>query len=159
MGTEFCLSPCQVPLLTRLPGSKVPRPSLPTQTGTISLAARTILAPCFYIPGRNSPQEIHPALFLSTQRRKIQGICSCQKDSATQGKLHKGIWGRTGQTDCSHTCARMLSLSRQLNPWYPSSLLQHEDSQPSYPRGGPNAGIGLAHAERESCLVGSEVLK
>lgn len=70
---EFCFSWCYV-----LPSHKtawmreVPGPSVPTPAGTtVSQAASTILAPCFYTPGEwggeNPSQEIHPALFLPTQ--------------------------------------------------------------------------------------------
>lgn len=66
---EFCFSGWYVLLSHKTAWMRVvPRPSLPTRTGTsVSRAASTILDPRFYTPGRNPSQEIQPALFLPTQ--------------------------------------------------------------------------------------------
>lgn len=114
---EFFFSRCYV-----LPSHKtawmwvVPRPSLPTRTETtVSLAASTILAPCFYTPGRNPSQEIHPALFLPTQ--------PVPKSSAfikmiwpPKASKKKAAWGLTRST-ASHTCAKKPTLTRRLTHW------------------------------------------
>jgi hypothetical protein len=80
---EFCFSQCYVlPSHNTAWMQVVPRPSLPTRTGTtVSLAASTILAPCFYTPERNISQETHPALFMLTQPVP-KFICSYQDDWA-----------------------------------------------------------------------------
>ena len=79
---ESCFSWCCVPPSHKTAWmQEVPRASLPTPTGTtVSLAASTILDPCFYTPGAggggggvgpagagNPSQEIHLALSLPTQ--------------------------------------------------------------------------------------------
>lgn len=109
---EFCFSRCYV-LPSHKMDASVPRPSLPTATGiTVSLAASTIAAPCFYTPERNPSQEIHSVLFLPTESAPKSALSKM----ISPPRANEAKAGGEGQTRsaASHTRTKKPGLPRQL---------------------------------------------
>lgn len=143
MRVELCLSQCHVPPPHTTAWIRRCQGTLPTPTGTVSLAARAILAPCFMLLGRTRP-KIHPALFLPT--RPVPRSSVLVKMTWPPKQLGKDR--PEGQRP--HLCKKKHALPTQLTLQCPAARPGHEDGQPSCPRS-QEAGRVLACAERENC--------